>query len=254
MTQWVARAQAAHFHLIGGNLARASEENDRAFEYGLEIGAPDAASWWGGIGAMILWCRDGRMVEPELAGQMADEFPGALSWRMSQALALAEHGRLDECRALMADHGLTDPELVPKDLFWFVNVFSLRGIVRLSGDEDVARAALASFAPYADAVVHYCIGLNGPMRHFLALFRAVSGDIDGGIADGRLAVDWMATAGSPIHLTAIRIEFAELLVRRHTAADLAEARTLVEVALADARQFDMSGWITRGDRLLSQLG
>ena len=131
--QWSARAFACQFHLHVGDLASAAADNDVALELGLELGAVDCESWWAAVAASIMWLRDAGYPDPELAGELADRFPGAIVWRTSQAVALVARGRDDEGRELIEDHGLDDPTSFPSDVLWFTCVHNLARAVGALG-------------------------------------------------------------------------------------------------------------------------
>ncbi len=181
--QWSARAFACQFHLHVGDLASAAADNDVALELGLELGAVDCESWWAAVAASIMSLRDAGYPDPELAGELADRFPGAIVWRTSQAVALVARGRDDEGRELIEDHGLDDPTSFPRDVLWFTCVHNLARGVGALDDAAVARSLLAAAEPYADYVSHYCAAVIGSIREPLALLRSASGDLDGGITE-----------------------------------------------------------------------
>ena len=254
ISQWSARAQACNFHLIEGDLARATAEGDAAFEFGLAIGAVDCESWWAATASQVSWLRDADLVDPDLAGQMADKFPGTPSWRATQASALAHHGRSEECRRLIDHHGLDDPTSFPMDVFWFSAVFNMARAIDALDDDALARTFLSAAEPYADCTVHYCVGVFGPMRKALAHLRTATGDLDGGIAEARLALDFVAGKQLALWRTNHQIELAELLARRGTETDVEEARRIVAEALPETERMGMVGWLDRSRKLLDQLG
>ncbi|MDZ7673747.1 MAG: AAA family ATPase [Acidimicrobiales bacterium] len=253
MTQWTARAQAAHFHIYRDDIAHAAAENDAAFQFGLEIGAVDADTWWAGVTAIIGWIRDADMSEPELIGQLAAQYPGTPIWLTTQALALALRGREQECRDLIARHRLDEPDSMPKDVFWLNGAFTMGLTVRILDDEPMANSLLAAYEPYADHFCHYCIGVNGPMRQMLSYLRPAAGDLDGGIADARFALEFAVAEAAGAWTVLCGIELAELLVRRADAPDVDEARSLAIEAGVDAERLGMPGWVTRSEQLLAQL-
>ncbi len=177
---------------------------------------------------------------------MADQFPGTPTWRIVQARILAGRRRIDECRDLIDRYHLADLESVPKDAFWFTHAFHLGRLIDEIHDAPLAQGFLSSVEPYADEVVHYSIGVLGPMSQSLAFARAAAGDLDGGIADARAALELLTNwklAPLPI---ICRIDLAELLARRGTDADIEEARSVVAEALPEVDRMGMIGWRTRG--------
>jgi hypothetical protein len=250
--QWTAQAMACQFHLVAGDLAAAAADNDAALEFGLELGALDCESWWAGIAALIIWFRDADYVDADLAGQLADQFPGAPSWRTAQAFALVRQGRVEECCRLIDHHGLGDPMSFPMDMFWFSCISNIARALVILDDADLAGPILAAAEPYADCIGHYGIGLQGPLREALSDLRTASGDLDGGIADARSAVDWATDRQLGLWRTTYQIKLAELLVRRHDTADVVEARTIVAETLPESERLGMVGWLARGTKLLDE--
>jgi len=251
--QWSARAQAAHIRLFVGDLSGAAAENDAAFEFGREIGAVDCASWWAAIGSVIGWLRDQSSVPADLAGQMADQYPGAPSWRLAQAASLSREDRIDECRRLIEEHGLGDPMSIPMDVFWFSCVNNMARAVRNLDDPALAQRWLSATEPYADSVNHFCVALNGPMRRCRADLRAAAGDLDGAITEARLALDFATDKALELWAVMYRIELAEMLARRRGDADVDAARVLLAEAIIDAERLGMVGWVPIGADLLEQL-
>ncbi len=251
--QWSARAFACQFHLHVGDLASAAADNDVALELGLELGAVDCESWWAAVAASIMWLRDAGYPDPELAGELADRFPGAIVWRTSQAVALVARGRDDEGRELIEDHGLDDPTSFPRDVLWFTCVHNLARAVGALDDAAVARSLLAAAEPYADYVSHYCVAAIGSMREPLALLRSASGDLDGGITEMRAALDWATRHRLELWRVMYRVMLAELLARRGDPADLTEARTVLAETLPEAERLGMVGWTTRGAAVLDDI-
>ena len=252
--QWSARAQAAQISLFGGDLAQAAADNDAAFEFGRELGAVDSESWWAAVGSLITWLRDATSVPADLAGQMADQFPGAPSWRIGQAAALSQEGRIEECRRLIDEHGLGDPTPLPMDLFWFACVALMARAVGNLDDQALARRWLSAAEPYADCINHYGVGLNGPMRKSLAYLRSAAGDLDGAITEARLALDFAMDKQLALWAATYQVELAEMLARRGSEGDVTEARTILAAALPEAERLGMVGWVARGTTLLDQLG
>ncbi|MCZ7529752.1 MAG: hypothetical protein M5U31_05060 [Acidimicrobiia bacterium] len=254
MSEWAARSNASNFHIYDGDLEQAAKENDGALEFGLEIGAVDAESWWAAASAQVGVVRDGDIGDPDLIGRMADEFSGAPVWRVAQATALASRQRFTECRDLIDRYDLDDLESVPKDAFWLAHANNLARVARDLNDAPMARRVLPFVEPYADVAVHYCIGFNGPVRQVLAYLRATAGDLEGGIADNRAALEFSTTRNLAPYEAMYRVELAELLVRRGSDVDIGEAGSLISEALPDIDRMGMVGWRTRATQLVDQLG
>jgi class 3 adenylate cyclase len=254
ITQWAMRSQSTQYLLIEGDIEGAAAENDAAFELGLEIGAVDADAWWGAGAALITFYRDDQMGDPDLTALLADRYPLSPTWRGVQAWALAERGRLDECRALVAEHGLDRPAGLSHDVFWFTTLYTLSQVARHLEDADLAGALLPEVEPYRDHFTHYCIGAQGPVRRMLGYIRPLLGDLDGGIDDARASLAWALDMGYPVPIAAYRIELAELLVERGRQGDGPEAYELLQTARADAERLGMHGWRVRADTLLAAPG
>ena len=94
---------------------------------------------------------------------------------------------------------------------------------------------------------------NGSMREALAFLRSASGDLDGGITEARLALDWATRHRMDLWQVMYRVVLAELLARRNGATDLTEARTILAETLPDAERLGMVGWVTTGADVLSRI-
>lgn len=253
MAQWSARSQTVQFHIYDGDLQRATEENDSAFEFGIEIGAVDADTWWAAVSALIGASRSPTFGNSELAGQLADRYPGTPAWRATQAAYLATEERADECRELIELYSLDEFESPSRDAFWFTSAYNMARCARFLDDEAIGRSLIETFEPYADEFAHYCIGINGPMRHILAYARAAVGDIDGAIADLRLALEIVDATRARIFPVIYRIELGELLLNRGFDTDLNEAEELMRTTLPVAAELEMVGWAERGEALQADL-
>ena len=254
LTQATARAMKAQLPLFDGDLIQAAADNDEALAFGLEIGVVDCESWWAATASVIGWLRDHRSVPADLAGEMADQFPGAPSWRTGQAAALAQEGRIDECRRLIEDHGLGDPTAFPMDLFFFASISNMARAAPVLDDRALAQRWLSAAEPYADCVSHFCVGFNGPMQQSLSKLRCAAGDLDGAITEARLALDFAIDKALELWAVTYRIELAEILARRGFDNDVAEARAIVAKALPAAERLGMVGWVPIATDLLEQLG
>ncbi len=253
MSQWAARAQACQFLLEAGELDRAQVENDAVLASGQEIDAVDSEAWWAASQAGINWCRDGEVGDPDLIGELADEYPGAPTWRAAHVLSLARRGRVAECRDLIERYRLGDIDALPKDVFWFSAAFNMARTISALDDAALAREMLPVLEPYADYVSHYCIGFGGPIRQVLSYLRAASGDLDGAIEDAGATRAFATNRDWKLVQAISGIELAELLVRRGSEGDLEDAQRLLAEASLDADHMGLHAWVTRATQLLDQL-
>lgn len=243
MQRWVVGAGTVHYHAVTtGDLAQMAADNDVMLALGQQVGSLDATSWWGSVAAVGEWLRTGQLVDPDLAAHVADAMPQAHSWRLAQAAALAQRGRLDEARAVLAAHDLAYADRIPKDIFWLTTVFWLCETVYLLDDADLARAALPALEPYSALMTHFCVGVVGPLRQALSRLRLTLGDLDGAIADLRWSLDALCAAELVCHAAVVRCQLASALFQRDLTADRAEAREVAALAVEDADRLHMSGW------------
>jgi class 3 adenylate cyclase/tetratricopeptide (TPR) repeat protein len=251
---------ACQFLAYEGRFDDALATNDDALETGERFGVTDAPSWWAAIAGGVANLR-GRRPDPQMQrhesvaeqyGALADQYPGAHSWRTGQVLALAEAGRLDESRATLEHHQLRDPTSVPRDLFWLVSMHSLAKAAQVLADAELGRHLTTLLEPHNGAGIHYALFLVGTVEQNRAHAAAAQGLIDDCITHLRNELEW-ARANSPVFTTSTGIELAEQLIERQGPGDHDEARTLLRTARPDAERMAMHGWLQRADTALASL-
>jgi hypothetical protein len=252
--EWHLRATGCQFLAYQGRIEEAVAENDAVAAIGESVGAPDAITWQAAIAGGIGSLRDAAGVDPDGVGRVADQYPRAHTWRSAHASALASVGRLDECRALIAEHGLHDPARIPRDLFWFTSVFQRATAAVYLRDAALGeRVAEALLPHHDDAVCHYTLFAPGTIERARAYAALAQGHLDDAIHHHRAEVRW-ASGCSPAHAVTSRVELAEVLVERGAPDDLTEARDLATSAEPDARSMGLSGWVQRADEVLNKTG
>jgi hypothetical protein len=84
-----------------------------------------------------------------------------VTWQGTHAWSLAEAGRLDEARDIVARHGLDRPDLFPVDDFALAAASYPAMLALLLGDAAMGAAAEAAMRPYEDQWITidvFCIG------------------------------------------------------------------------------------------------
>lgn len=247
--EWLLRATGCQFLAYRGQIDEAVAENDAVVAIGDSIGAPDAVAWWAAIAAGISGIRDAGTSDADALGAFADQYPRGHSWRSGHLAALATAGRLDDCRAVIKEHGLHDPAQITRDVFWFTSMLNRAWAASHLRDAMLGRRLTALLLPYDNAVCHYTLFVNGTIARARAYASLAQDNLDDAIEQLRAELRWTASSSPALAVTS-RVELAEVLVERSTAGDLVEAHELAVSSARDARTLGMPGWVHRAERVL----
>lgn len=211
----------------------------RADELGPIAGrtAADAATTIQGI---VGWHR-GRM--PELLDAFTERREASSrQWRWVIALALAEAGRLEDCRAVIAD--IADPALTglePGPMGDHGAVLMAEAVTLIGGDERAA-ALLERLQPYAGQLFVARVGDTclGAVDHYLGGLRWVLGDLDGAVTSLERAIALDDRSGARPYAVRARERLVRVLLARDIGDDRQRAARLWEQAAAEAEALGMT--------------
>ncbi|HET7652026.1 MAG TPA: AAA family ATPase [Acidimicrobiales bacterium] len=192
---WTARSHAMKWAVACDPIPVSTAANDECRDMGERAGEPDHLNWWAATFGAIDMMRAGDVAAlADVAGAYAAEYPGAPTWRMLQALALADAGRVDECDALISRHGL-DPRRLIDEPFPFVAAAGWARLAHRLRRPDMARDAAELLTPHSGLWTHFFLATWGPVDYDLALCASLLGEHDRAVelATGALAI--VADAG-----------------------------------------------------------
>ena len=246
--RWMALASATRVMALHGRVEDVQQRNDEALAIGEAAGEVDAPMWWTANALAVVRLRGEVADVVDTAAALAEEYPGNPSWRTTHAWALAEAGRLDEARDIVARYQL-DPAI--RDPLPFNGAAVLAMIARLCGDTDLARHTLEVLAPHREVWSHYHLGSLGPVSHSMGLCEATLGNDDEAIAlieAGIAAVTAQGCEPEPRH----RLEVAALLYSRNHPGDRARADALIAEVRAFATRIDAPRLLTQADAIAAR--
>jgi len=200
------------------------------------LGNPDALAihhFDGAIARLLL----GRIDEAE-AGIRAAQARVPIPTHIANpilAWTLAEAGRPEQARALLAELGCPSLAAIPHAyirLFWLAVLAAVAGAL---GDRDLAAAVYPELEPYADQFVSGVLSAPGPAAHYLGVAAAVLDRLEEADAHFAHAADLAERTGARGLLIRTRLEWGRL---RRARGDHTGARDLLAAAEALARELD----------------
>jgi class 3 adenylate cyclase len=243
--RWMTRSSAIKVLALRGRVEELQQRNDEARAIGDAAGEPDAPMWWAANAIAVVRLRGEVGDVVDTAAALADEYPKNRGWRTTHAWALAEAGRLDEARDIVARYQL-DP--ASRDTMPFNGPAVLGRIARLCGDLDLARRTLEVLAPHWQVWSHYHLGSMGPVSNAMGLCEATLGNDDEAIALLE-AGDGVMTAQGCEPDPHDRLELAGLLQSRNQPGDRARADALLADVRAFATRIDAPRLLARADAI-----
>lgn len=250
--RWMTRYYVAAHVGAAGRFLEANATNDALLEVAQQTGEPDGLNWWGAA-RTALGLLQGNVAElADVIGQYADAYPALPTWRAAHVEALAEGGRIDEARSVLATHEIDMPAL-SSDPYGLVGLASFAHAAWLVGDADLGRRVRDIIEPHARRWSHLFIGITGPIS--LALGRALlaMGSTDEGIAQLRAAISDAESQGCPAIATRTRVDLAAALVARGGHADITEAADVVNAAMLQASEWGADGLVALANRVEAAL-
>ena len=163
--------------LLEGRFADAERCSGVVAAAGRHRGGADALQFMGVHMLTLLQERGGlAALEPALRAN-AERYPAIPAWRASVAYVLAESGKHDEARAVLAELRPV-AETLPRDANWFPGmIFSALAAAWLR-DAELARELIGPLEPYADRCVLLGAGgaLWGTVERYLGYLALTAGD------------------------------------------------------------------------------
>ena len=188
----------------------------------------------------------------DAVADFVEQYPTPV-WLAAHAWALAETGRVDEARRIVAEHGL-DPVALVAEPFPFIAPFHLAWVARLTGDVALAARCIEALEPHRDRWAHYFLVVLGPVTWPLGWARCTAGDLDGGIAELEEAIATMERSEMPAHLNLARTDLADALEQRGEEGDVERAAALVVEVRAGAIAVGATGVLEALDRRTDRSG
>ncbi|MDP1821260.1 MAG: AAA family ATPase [Acidimicrobiales bacterium] len=235
LIRWLRYPTLVRLPILDGDLERAQALADQMLREATELGQHDGEQWWSAVTSGLLFLRGTAGAAADMAAAMADQYPLSPVWRVAHAWNLAEAGRLDEARVVVAASEFKLEALV-EDVFPFTGIFQLARCAWLVEDIDLGRRIAVALAPHRDRWGHYFMMVLGPVRWSLGLALATAGDLAGAVATLDEALRQVDEARLVAHLPVVRTDLARVLLRRNSAGDRARAVALLATAREEAER------------------
>jgi hypothetical protein len=243
---WVVHSNEIRPLALAGRLDEADAANLATLQRGQELGEPDAEQWWAAATLAHMWLRGLAGEFADVAAAYIERYPLAIVWPAATAWLLADAGRHDEARALVATLEI-DPDKLLAEPWPFVPTMQLALTAWELDDAALAAQLLDSLQPYRDCWVHYFIVVMGPVSWVLGILTVTAGDVDEGIDLLREARADLVRRGFPAHQTLVDLDLARALRRRGAPGDLELAARLTADARQRAAELGATGIVKRLD-------
>jgi hypothetical protein len=168
------------------------------------------------------------------------ENPGLPGFRAVLALLLAASDRGDEARAILDDFVVELPHLWV-DPVWAQMLAGCADAAARTGHLAAARAIVSLLAPFTDQWTRSGPADAGPIALATGMARTVLADYEQAEADFAQARTMAERAGTNYWTARTKLEWAVMLMERDDADDHDRARSLLDGALATAREHGFAG-------------
>jgi hypothetical protein len=250
LIRWGADANAIRVPILKGRLDEADELNNELLARGQQFGQEDAAAWFVATAGGTAWLRGNAGAMADAVGMFAEQYPRNKVWRCAQAWMLADAGRLDESRAVIAGHAL-DPVEVLIEPWPLLGSSELALAMFRLDDRALAARMLEALEPYRECWSHYFLVVLGPITWPTGLARAVLGEFDAAVRDLEDAIRKVLDVDAPGMAAHMRIDLAQVLRRRNADGDARRAVEELRAARELAEAFGAADVVTRIDHLLA---
>jgi hypothetical protein len=244
---WLAAYDRATQALMHGLLDEAERSAQDAARIAVESGEPEAAAFFAGQLLNIRF-EQGRLgeLEPLIAEQVKVN-PGIPAFRGALALARCEAGMLTEAGEVLSVDTTTGFSELTYDSNWLVGIAIYAEAAAQIADGAAATKLHQALSAYRGQIAFNSATAWGAVeRHLGNLERVLgwAGDAERSLVS---AADLHERIGAPIWLARTRVDLAGLLIERGDPG----ARTLLEQALATARDLGCAGIERRATELLA---
>jgi hypothetical protein len=217
-----------------GRLEEAAKLNDEAFAFAQQIGVADADQWWAAVTMSLAFLQGSFGDLADAAGDFADRYPSGLAWRGTHAWALAEAGRFDEAREVVARYDLVRVDRYPIDDFAIAGWSYPAVLALLLDDAALGAAAEAALRPYEHLWMNLQVYNVGPVTQPIAAAIGAQGRYDEAEVLFARSDDLLAERGIDLQRNLLRYYRALSFSRSPSAAHQERARELIDEGIAAA--------------------
>jgi class 3 adenylate cyclase/tetratricopeptide (TPR) repeat protein len=250
--RWLAEVYRSGVAAFVGDYATAEQHANAALQLGVDAAQPDALTFYGGLlgGIRRLAGREAELCD--LLAQRAADNPGVPAFRAALAVFLAASDRSDEARVVLDDF-VGDLSHLWVDPVWATTLAFCADAAARTEHGAAARAILPLLAPFTDQWTRSGGADYGPVALATGMARTVLADYEQAEADFAQAHTMAERAGTPYWTARTKLEWAVMLSKRGETDDHDRARTLLDGALATAREHGFAGIERRSTALHGRL-
>jgi predicted ATPase len=168
MVYALCRVNSVQYLLYADRMQEATDLNNEILAFTQQLGIADAEQWWGAVVMAIEFLKGAFGAVADAVGEFAARFPTAKTWQGTHAWTLAEAGRLDEAREVVARHQLDRPDLYPVDDFILAGWTYPALVGLMLDDASLGAAAEAVLRPHEDLWITIDVFCLGPVSWPLA--------------------------------------------------------------------------------------
>ncbi len=160
---------------MAGRLEEAEAMSSTTYELGIEIGAPDAATFFAGQ-LYVIGTFAGRHAELfPLVEQAARDSPDVLAFGLAHAICCAVVGRTDVARAVLRDGADRGFGAVPADNLWTTSVLGYAVLAIELADVRAAAELLPLIEPFSARVAFNGVTSQGPIAAYVGKLSSLLG-------------------------------------------------------------------------------
>jgi class 3 adenylate cyclase/tetratricopeptide (TPR) repeat protein len=248
--RWTVHANEVRFAALRGRLDDADALNLAVLQRGQELGEPDAEEWWAATASGLLWLRGHGGAFADAVEPFIERYPLATVWRTAHAWQLADAGRADEARAVLAANDF-DPQELLYEPWPYILTDQLAMTAWHLGDADLAARCHDALLPYRGGWMHYYLFAVGPVSWALGISAATAGSVDEGVDFLDEALAELVERGCDAYAALLSVDLAKVLRTRNGDGDAERATRVLQDARERAERVGADGTVTRIDALLS---
>ncbi len=246
--RWTVGLHEAFTATMAGRLVEAESAATATLELGMQIGAPDAFTFFAGeffaIGTFA-----GRHDELfPLVEQATRDDPAGLAFKLAYGIICTAVGREQTAREILDDGMASGFAELPVDNFWTTCIIAYAILAIELDHADAAAQLLPLLEPHATDVAFNGVTSQGPIAAYVGKLESLLGRHDDAEEHLRAALDIAEAFGWQYHRATTLFELAQARRRRLGTLD-AEGRAWLGEASELCRTLGFRTWIPRIDAL-----
>ncbi len=246
--RWILGIYETFEATMAARLAEAEALASSNLELGLQIGMPDALTFFAGQ-FFVVGTFAGRHAELEpLLEQAVSDNPGVQAFRLAYGIVCAATGRKGIAQEILDEGAASGFAGLPLDNLWMTSVIGHAILAIELDDADSAGKLLPLISPFADEVAFNGATSQGPVAAYVGKLASLLGLHDLAEDHLRAALDLATAFGWTYHQATTLLALAQARQRRLGSLD-AEGRSWLSGASEMCRDGGFRNWIGQIDAL-----